>query len=221
MASLPPHLLELEELLLQFPEESEALLLSGVDGLLAAAALSPDPIPPEEWLGLVADDVDPAESFDAAGLARIQELLVRHAADVRAAIARELFEPIYAIGTDGEELIWEAWMDGFHRGLSARGEAWEALAHDDDPDVAVMFGDLGQLVMVAIDPDYKDYDPELIDEAADIIPDLVIGLHALRVDRIGPLLPRAEPVRSNKVGRNDDCPCGSGKKYKKCCGVVA
>jgi len=24
-----------------------------------------------------------------------------------------------------------------------------------------------------------------------------------------------------KVGRNDDCPCGSGKKYKKCCGVNA
>jgi len=23
----------------------------------------------------------------------------------------------------------------------------------------------------------------------------------------------------NKVGRNDNCPCGSGKKYKKCCGV--
>ena len=23
----------------------------------------------------------------------------------------------------------------------------------------------------------------------------------------------------NKVGRNDPCPCGSGKKYKKCCGA--
>ena len=22
----------------------------------------------------------------------------------------------------------------------------------------------------------------------------------------------------NKVGRNDQCPCGSGKKYKNCCG---
>jgi uncharacterized protein YecA (UPF0149 family) len=22
----------------------------------------------------------------------------------------------------------------------------------------------------------------------------------------------------NKVGRNEPCPCGSGKKYKKCCG---
>jgi uncharacterized protein YecA (UPF0149 family) len=26
-------------------------------------------------------------------------------------------------------------------------------------------------------------------------------------------------ISQNKVGRNDPCPCGSGKKYKKCCGV--
>ena len=25
-------------------------------------------------------------------------------------------------------------------------------------------------------------------------------------------------VKGPKVGRNDPCPCGSGKKYKKCCG---
>jgi len=25
-------------------------------------------------------------------------------------------------------------------------------------------------------------------------------------------------VKENKVGRNDPCPCGSGKKHKKCCG---
>jgi hypothetical protein len=28
-----------------------------------------------------------------------------------------------------------------------------------------------------------------------------------------------EPAVSDKVGRNDPCPCGSGKKYKKCCGA--
>jgi len=27
------------------------------------------------------------------------------------------------------------------------------------------------------------------------------------------------PAVSKKVGRNDPCPCGSGKKYKKCCGA--
>jgi Preprotein translocase subunit SecA (ATPase, RNA helicase) len=28
----------------------------------------------------------------------------------------------------------------------------------------------------------------------------------------------SQPVRVQKIGRNDPCPCGSGKKYKKCCG---
>lgn len=27
-----------------------------------------------------------------------------------------------------------------------------------------------------------------------------------------------KPIKVEKIGRNDDCPCGSGKKYKKCCG---
>lgn len=31
--------------------------------------------------------------------------------------------------------------------------------------------------------------------------------------------PKAPPRRVEKVGRNDPCPCGSGKKYKKCCGA--
>lgn len=31
--------------------------------------------------------------------------------------------------------------------------------------------------------------------------------------------PRVVQRVSNSVGRNDPCPCGSGKKYKKCCGA--
>ena len=30
---------------------------------------------------------------------------------------------------------------------------------------------------------------------------------------------KKQPVRKQKIGRNDPCPCGSGKKYKKCCGL--
>jgi hypothetical protein len=32
------------------------------------------------------------------------------------------------------------------------------------------------------------------------------------------LQPKMSLVKSKKVGRNDKCPCGSGQKYKKCCG---
>ena len=37
-----------------------------------------------------------------------------------------------------------------------------------------------------------------------------------------PLPPPVEPIKvDKKPDRNDPCPCGSGKKYKKCCGKQA
>ncbi|HEY4136584.1 MAG TPA: YchJ family protein [Alphaproteobacteria bacterium] len=41
------------------------------------------------------------------------------------------------------------------------------------------------------------------------------GARWLYVD--GVMDPKGQPVRVTKIGRNDPCPCGSGKKYKKCC----
>jgi SEC-C motif-containing protein len=35
----------------------------------------------------------------------------------------------------------------------------------------------------------------------------------------GKVGPKPPPRQVVKIGRNDACPCGSGKKYKKCCGV--
>jgi len=34
----------------------------------------------------------------------------------------------------------------------------------------------------------------------------------------GQVDPKGPPRQATNVGRNDPCPCGSGKKYKKCCG---
>ena len=31
--------------------------------------------------------------------------------------------------------------------------------------------------------------------------------------------PQKTIVKGRKIGRNEPCPCGSGKKYKKCCGA--
>ena len=34
--------------------------------------------------------------------------------------------------------------------------------------------------------------------------------------------PKQKPVKAGKkIGRNEPCPCGSGKKYKRCCGAAA
>ena len=44
-------------------------------------------------------------------------------------------------------------------------------------------------------------------------------IHAYWLARREDHVPAAKPVRRSgpRVGRNDPCPCGSGKKYKKCC----
>jgi hypothetical protein len=44
------------------------------------------------------------------------------------------------------------------------------------------------------------------------------GDYYLASDRV--IADGSEPYRAPpKIGRNDPCPCGSGKKYKKCCGA--
>jgi SWIM/SEC-C metal-binding protein len=50
----------------------------------------------------------------------------------------------------------------------------------------------------------------------------IIGIEPDKPENISDLeklLNPPEPIKlGNKIGRNDPCPCGSGKKYKKCCG---
>ena len=43
----------------------------------------------------------------------------------------------------------------------------------------------------------------------------------LRAEGMGADVPKVETVvhEGPRIGRNDPCPCGSGKKYKKCCGA--
>lgn len=50
----------------------------------------------------------------------------------------------------------------------------------------------------------------------------IIGLEPDEPEDISDLekaLDPSVPIQSEKIGRNDPCSCGSGKKYKKCCGV--
>jgi len=68
---------------------------------------------------------------------------------------------------------------------------------------------------------------ERADVTADIIrlalqADACSAVQYADVDEAGTYAPTASIVRASpRIGRNDPCPCGSGKKYKKCCGRLA
>ena len=67
--------------------------------------------------------------------------------------------------------------------------------------------------LIEVDPDEA---AELLRSAPSAIPEAVLEIAQFWKNRRSP----AEPARriGPKVGRNDPCPCGSGKKYKHCCG---
>jgi uncharacterized protein len=59
-----------------------------------------------------------------------------------------------------------------------------------------------------------------LDEVAPgLIPSMVLTLNRWTKTRASKS-PANQSVRSRKTGRNEPCPCGSGKKYKKCCGAT-
>ena len=56
------------------------------------------------------------------------------------------------------------------------------------------------------------------DERLAELEELPYVLHALFVERIERLTPRVPLKREDRPGPNDPCGCGSGRKFKKCCG---
>jgi len=228
---------ELDELLADTPEPLEPCDAAMLDGYLCGVLVQPVLHEPESWLPNVfdfegrplPDDVDPE------WLARTQALILRrHNALNRAMTEDGWFDPlVLELDEDAPPPQDEA--------LAAMSPVSQALM----PWVAgfqhatICFPDLAELpddaVMAALArlfrhlPAETDEEREIVatldreqplatlDEA---IEDLVVAVADLS-DLTRDLRYKVDTVKRDtpKVGRNDPCPCGSGKKYKHCHGA--
>jgi uncharacterized protein len=207
MRQLPSRLRRLDGALADLPLD-EPMLLSELDGFLTGVLLCPGAIPPAEWMRNVwGDDGGDVPPFD-------DPLDVQWFADAVMAryheIARDLGrgkpQPIFDVDERNGDVLWEVWIDGFAEAMELRPDAWV------DADGAV--SRLSTLIAVARNESELDSVAinALQDRApAELIAD-VMRLYAARA----PVSPVA--AQAVKVGRNDPCPCGSGKKSKRCCG---
>ncbi len=82
-------------------------------------------------------------------------------------------------------------------GTEKRPAAVTVQTEERRDEVAAIFQEKGWNHTIEVDPDQPED-----------ITDLDILLH-----------PQQPVTAETKVGRNEPCPCGSGKKYKKCCGA--
>jgi uncharacterized protein len=220
MSALPDYLDELDRLLLDQGENW--MLLTQLDGYLTGILVSPDMVPPGSWLKPIwaGENGDGVPDFaDMGEFQRLIDLIMRHYNDVLAALGQPgSYEPLFDIDTRNEDVLWEMWIEGFVQAMALAPEGWARLAAADDAGCKAALKGIAKLHAIANGEARlsRVKTEQWTREAPDLIPMWVEILHAWRLEN-DPLRPPTPP--RGKVGRNDPCPCGSGKKYKKCCGL--
>jgi uncharacterized protein len=222
--------------------------LEMLDGFLSALMVTPELVPPSEYLPYVWNDAQvwdtPEEAGEALGLvmalwndvSRRMSVPLPDPEQLEEAISEDLLEaaaPLLAIPADLDLLddavveancdlpLASAWAGGFMLGVSLRGELWEAWAEDEEA-VADDLEDLSRLALFDLEQakelGYEGDDIPGLTERLEMIaelPFLVQDLNWRRLQRQRPQTVR----RPELPGRNDPCVCGSGLKFKKCCGA--
>jgi uncharacterized protein len=236
---------ELFDLFDQTQLSAHAMSAEMADGYLTACVIGPDPPPLHEWMQTILGQPTLPTGKDGAPHHRLLALLRRRHLDIQRGIRIEpsdanidhIFMPLthvvppedcvrpYRLDAHGKRLgdwIAKDWAEGFRRAI-AEDPAWDSLT--DDPESVML---LAPLVLFQ-----KGYNPDRpavqIEDENDLLSFLVLSLyemrdrwrtHLRRMGRGASAPPEALFVRETpKVGRNEPCPCGSGKKFKKCCGA--
>lgn len=202
----------------------KAMNMEQLDGFFAALVAGPENVMPSECypkvFGGEMSDVCEFNSIDEAN--EILGLLMRRWNKIASTLYKgEIHAPLIFEDEKGE-LHGNDWARGFMRGMQMRHDAWSELLDDEK------YGDsLTPMLMLYHEHDEDPQtraDPIAPDKREQVIAFMAAGLmnvyEYFRKEREGDLGVDAPETRRNvsKVGRNDPCPCGSGKKYKKCCG---
>jgi uncharacterized protein len=120
---------------------------------------------------------------------------------------------LFPLAMPGEE-----WAEGFAAAIQMQGHAWNPMFDDRRADQVVMpilalCGDVPGDVRAELTADRRQ-------SILDHLP-ATLQMIAAFWRKPDPGFPRREPMRSAKVSRNAPCPCGAGKRFKKCCGATS
>jgi len=226
MHGIPVWMRKLDAMLEALPPENDPLMLSEIDGFLAGVTVSPEMIPPSEWMPLIWNRAgNEAFAFESEGQLRgITDLVMKFYNSVGRSLRQgeDSYQPIYDMAPDLDQPVCLFWLSGFSLAMQLRPEGWSQILASPDEDAQ---GALS-ILLTLINIDDEDLDmaddkrDELLRQSPDLIARCVQTLDDWRRARDSAFAPPAWRVDRPKVGRNDPCPCGSGKKYKKCCGAT-
>jgi uncharacterized protein len=201
--------------------DKRSMNLEQLDGFLAALVCGPDTVPPSEYLSEILGDNTAA--LDEPLMRDFLYMILRHWNAIADSLHSDnVYLPLLLEDENGVARAND-WASGFLRGMDLRRAEWSrllddeqhggwlvpifALAHEHDPD-----------------PEMRPYTEPLGTELRE---KLIVGAAAGLIGIYRHFASQREmqslsdtTVRriAPKIGRNDRCPCGSGRKFKQCCG---
>lgn len=204
--------------LLRYNSEESIRDASELDGFFAALACAPNTIMPSSWMPAIWGGEQYMPDWESeAEIELFTSLILQHYNTVMGDFQDSDYQPLFvedivdASNVLLDVLLVDAWCAGFVRGLGL----WGALSTQDMARMEHYLEPIRYFCREAGAVSVSEADnialQQRIKPAVDSIPK-----HFFRPAK------RADSTfvhTAPKVGRNDPCLCGSGKKYKKCCGL--
>ncbi|XNG97706.1 YecA family protein [Vibrio cyclitrophicus] len=199
--------------LLNLPESTTDITPQFIEGAILASNLATKPLDPEAWLAVIAPEAGKElVSMVTEQINRQHNLIQRNEYLLTDVLADGDFNEQFADFAEGFMMVW-----------STVEEQWQTVTMADG--TLRMLQALLTTLMLAIDEEQTQQQmiaaglenpPSLQDLVGQV--DLMISEVALAADEamLGNKSQSVNPFKG--IGRNDPCPCESGKKFKQCCG---
>ena len=205
----------LMELLDAKSEAHNTMRCDEVQGFMMALLSGPDALNPTNWLPEILGE---ESLFDAKERTEIERLVMAMAADMRMKLNEKILPDLWFYEDEAGNPDFYTWCNAYLYALNIVPTDWfEAVDQEEFEDLFYPIMALGGI-----------YDDEENGE-------VILHLNEKELTQLESDLPhvlldiywywqaiinKPQTVRreGEKVGRNDPCPCGSGKKYKACCG---
>ncbi len=204
-----------------------------LQGFLFAVACSPEMVQPSDWLAAIFNDKEPVYASMAEAQHILDQLMTLHN-DVNTAVLEghpslpaDCFVSTDVLANfDHEAAPLAIWSRGFLLGHDWLEELWDVELPEE------MENELGAVVMVLTffasrqvaedcqrDGDFGDDPLEVVAaRMLALLPEAMASYAHMGRTVLAEAYQAVEQRRVTKVGRNEPCPCGSGKKFKLCHG---
>lgn len=194
------------------------MTLDELQGFLCAILSGPESIAPSQWLPAALGESPRYESDEQAKEAL--GLVMRFYNQIAQSLNDgEALDFVLYRSDEASEYDYETWCRAYLEGVDFSPLDWEQAGDAGEIEellfpIVTLAGELSVQTRRRLKPDAF---AELLESCREDLAGVVLDIHrywlALRA--------KSATLKSGeaKVGRNDPCPCGSGKTFKRCCGA--